>query len=91
MVTPGIAVGYWKQRNSPRRARASAVSGSRSSPPKVADPPVTDVLGMTHERVREGALARAVRAHQRMDLSLRDLEVDALEDLLTLDGGMQAR
>src|SRR4029077_20472127 len=34
-----------------------------------------DVLGMTHERVREGALARTVRAHQRMDLSLRHLEV----------------
>ena len=29
-----------------------------------------DVLGVTHERVRERALARAVRPHERVDLAL---------------------
>src|ERR1035437_6404832 len=45
VVTPGMAVGYWKQRNRPRRARASAGSASRASPPKGAVPAATGDLG----------------------------------------------
>ena len=40
--------------------------------------------GVAHDRVREGRLAGAVRAHQRVHLARRDLEVEALEDLLVL-------
>ena len=39
---------------------------------------------MAHDRVGEGRLAGAVRAHQRVDLAAVDLEVEALEDLLVL-------
>src|SRR5258708_5240958 len=37
---------------------------------------------MAHQRVGERRLARAVRAHDRVDLARPDLEVDALEDLV---------
>ena len=39
------------------------------------------VRGMPHQRVRERRLARAVRAHDRVDLVLVHGEVDALDDL----------
>ncbi len=38
---------------------------------------------------RQRGLARAVRAHDGVDLARRDREVDALEDLLAADGGPQ--
>ena len=83
-------MGYWKQRNRPeagprvrgQREQILAAEGHGAAG--------DDVLGMAHERVRERALARAVRTHERMDLALRDLEVDALEDLLALDGRVEA-
>ena len=43
------------------------------------------VAGMTHQRVGQRRLARTVRAHQHMPLTLTDRQVDALEDLLALD------
>src|SRR5437870_2657884 len=44
---------------------------------------------MAHDRVRQGALARAVGSHQRVDLALGDAEVDATKDLPTFDAGME--
>jgi hypothetical protein len=40
------------------------------------------VLGVTGDGVREGRLAGAVRAHDGVDLALRDGQVDTLEDVL---------
>ena len=37
---------------------------------------------MAHQRVGEGRLARSVRAHDRVDLALADLEIDPLKDLV---------
>ena len=45
--------------------------------------------GVTHDRVRERRLSGAVRPHQRVDLTLRDVEVEPLEDLLALGAYMQ--
>ena len=39
------------------------------------------VGGVAHDRVGERRLPRPVRAHHRVDLTLRDLQVDALDDL----------
>ena len=39
------------------------------------------VGGVAHQRVGERRLARAVRAHQRVDLARAHREVDALDDL----------
>ena len=40
-LRPGIAVGYWKARNSPRRERLSGDSASRSRPFQRTSPPLT--------------------------------------------------
>ena len=40
-LRPGIAVGYWKARNIPRRARLSGLSFRMSRPCQVTSPPVT--------------------------------------------------
>ena len=45
VVTPGMAIGFWKERKSPSWARRSGVRASRSWPSKLADPPVTWYLG----------------------------------------------
>ena len=47
------------------------------------------VGGMAHQDVRQGGLAGAVRAHDRVDLATRELEVDPLEDLLAVDRGVE--
>jgi hypothetical protein len=39
-------------------------------------------VGMPHQGIGQGRLARAVRPHQRMELTRADMQVDALEDLL---------
>ena len=41
-----------------------------------------DVGRVAHQRVGEGRLARAVGAHDRVDLALADGQVDPLEDLV---------
>src|SRR4051812_119257 len=43
------------------------------------------VLGISHQRVRERALTRAVRTHQGMDLALVHREVEPLQDGLAVD------
>ncbi len=48
------------------------------------------VLRVTRDRVRQRGLARAVGAHDRVDLALVDREVDALEDLLATLLGVDA-
>ena len=51
------------------------------------------ILRMTGDRVREGRLAGAVRAHDGVDGALLDRQVDALEDLfgapLDVDADLQ--
>ena len=47
------------------------------------------VVRVAHQRVAERALARAVRPHQGMGLTLADREVDAPQDLLAADGDVQ--
>src|SRR6478672_11840054 len=47
------------------------------------------VAGVAHDRVGQRGLAGPVRAHQRVDLALRHLQVDALEDLAILDADVQ--
>ena len=47
------------------------------------------VGGVPEQGVRERRLARAVGAHQRVDLAARDVEVDAPEDLALLDAHVQ--
>jgi hypothetical protein len=37
---------------------------------------------MAHDRVRQGRLARAIWAHQRVDLAPADSQIHATEDLL---------
>src|SRR5215218_2244105 len=43
------------------------------------------IAGMPQEHVRERALPRAVGAHDRMDLTLADLEIQALHNLVAID------
>ena len=81
-LRPGIAVGYWKARNIPSRARLSGLSFRMSRPRHVDLAAGHDVRRVAHQRVGERRLARAVRAHDRVDLARPDLEVDALEDLV---------
>ena len=47
------------------------------------------VARVAHDRVRQGAFARSVRPHQRVDLALADGQVDPLEDLLVGHVDMQ--
>ena len=70
--------------NRPARERSSGSASVMSSPPKSIEPSVTSSDGVAHDRVGERRLAGAVRPHQRVDLALADLEVEALEDLLVL-------
>ena len=81
-LRPGIAVGYWKARNRPSRARLSGDSFEdvAALPDDLAA--LDDVGRVAHQRVGEGRLARAVRAHDRVDLALADGQVDPLEDLV---------
>jgi hypothetical protein len=44
---------------------------------------------MAHEHVRERALARAVRAHDRVQLTLTHLQVQALHDLVAVNLDVQ--
>ena len=48
------------------------------------------VLRVTGDRVREGRRARAVGAHDRVDLALGDRQVDALQDLFGALLGLDA-
>ena len=81
-LRPGIAVGYWKARNSPRRARLSGRQREdvAALPGDLAA--LDDVGRVAHQRVGERRLAGAVGAHDRVDLALADGQVDALEDLV---------
>ena len=81
-LRPGIAVGYWKARNRPRRARLSGRQREdvAALPEDLAA--LDDVGRVAHQRIGEGRLARAVGAHDRVDLALADGQVDALQDLV---------
>ena len=87
--TPGIATGYWKAMKRP--GLGALVGGG-----------LGDVLALegdralghlerrvAHDRVGERRLAGAVGPHQRVDLALLDVEVEALEDLLVLGAHVQ--
>jgi hypothetical protein len=45
-----------------------------------------DIGGMTHQRVRQSGLARAVGAHDGVHLALADRQLDPLEDLVVRVG-----
>ena len=47
------------------------------------------VAGAAREHVRERALARAVRAHDRVHLAVRHLQVDPVEHLAVADAGVE--
>ena len=79
-VTPGISTGYCIARNRPARARSSTVIARTSSPSSVIDAARDLVLGVAGDRVREGRLARAVGAHDRVRLTRADRERHAVED-----------
>ena len=79
---PGIAVGYWKARKRPSRARLSGDSLRMSRPFQMDLAALDDVGRVAHQRVGEGRLAGAVGAHDRVDLALADGQVDPLEDLV---------
>ena len=76
----------------PSRARLSGRS-SRMSRPFQSDLAAGDhVRRVAHQGVGEGRLARAVGAHDRVDLALADRQVDALQDLaLGLGDGRDAQ
>ncbi len=86
-LRPGIAVGYWKARKSPRRARLSGDSARMSRPFQMTSPRLDHVGGVTHQRVGEGRLAGAVGSHDGVDLALADGQVDPLQDLTVGSGG----
>ncbi len=48
------------------------------------------VVGMTHDRQPQRALARPVRPHQRVRLAVPDRQVDPAQDRLAVDGNVQA-
>ena len=93
MVTPGTSTGYCMARNRPARARSSTLIASTSSPSSVIEPEVDLVARVAGDGGRQGGLAGAVGAHDRVDLAGVDRQGDALEDflgaLLGLDADVQ--
>ena len=87
---PGTSVGYCMARNRPAWARSHGARPSRSTPSRVTEPAEHLVAGPAHDHVRQRRLARAVRAHDGVDLAGADGEVDPLEDLLAGHAGPQA-
>ena len=87
--TPGISTGYWNARKMPACARSSgchleqilAVVRHRAAGDLVRR--------IARQHLRERALARAVRAHDRVDFAGVHGEVDALEDRLIADAGFE--
>src|SRR5881396_1816421 len=85
---PRMATGYWNARNTPsgpdlRRHGEQIVA-------LIQHPAGGDGVGrMTRENLGERALARAVRSHDRVHLAGVDGEVDAREDLPSLDRGVE--
>ena len=77
-----MAVGYWNARNRPSRERLSGrqLQQVAALPQDLAA--LDHVRRVAHQRVGERRLARAVRAHDRVDLALGDRQVDALEDVV---------
>ena len=72
-----MATGRWKARNSPARARWCGVHRQQVLPVQL-DPPAGDlVTGVAHDGEPERALARAVRAHQGVDLAPANLQTHA--------------
>ena len=63
---------------------------STSTPSRVTDPAEHLVAGPAHDHVGQRRLARAVRAHDGVDLAGADREVDPREDLLAGHAGPQA-
>ena len=79
--TPAISCGYWKARNMPALARTSVghVGDVVALEP---DPPAGDlVLGAGQQGVGQRGLARAVRAHDGVDLAGADDQVDAVQEV----------
>ena len=65
----------------PAFALASGAHEVTSSPLNRIAPLVTWYAGSPRQRVRQSGLARAVRAHESVDLTWPDLQFDASQDL----------
>ena len=76
--TPGTSTGYCMARNSPARARSSTVSDEQVLTVEGDAAGGDVVLRVTGDRVRQGRLARTVRAHDRVRLAAADRQVDPL-------------
>ena len=88
-LTPEISSGCWKPRKMPRAARSSVGSAVTSSPRNRIAARVTSVGGVGEEGVGERRLARAVGAHQGVDLALADREAQSAQDLGAVDGDVE--
>ena len=76
LLTPGISTGYWKAMKTPSQARSSG--SSRAGPRRRARSTLGDLVVLAPgEHVGQRALARAVGAHDGVDLAGADLEVEA--------------
>ena len=84
--TPAMACGYWKARKMPALPRTSAPQSVMSSPLKRMRARGHLVLGAAEQDVGQGGLARAVGAHQGVDLAGGDHEVEAPQDLGAVGG-----
>ena len=86
---PEISTGYWKAMKMPSQAASSGFMASRSLPSNSTSPWVTWIGLATGQHLRERALARAVRPHDGVHLAGIHLQVDALEDLVVFNFGVQ--
>ena len=87
--TPGISSGCWNPRNRPRRARSSVGRSVMSSPARQDAPGGHPVGRVGEQRVGEGRLARAVRAHQGVQRAGFDRQGHAAQDLVVVDRDVQ--
>ena len=73
----------------PARERSSGSASVMSSPLKVIVPSVTSSAGWPMIALARVDLPEPFGPHQRVDLALLDVEVEAAEDLLVLDAHVQ--
>ena len=89
IFTPGIATGRWKARNKTRPCPLPRLHRQHVLAVQF-DPALRNlVTGVAHDGEAEGALARTVRPHQRVDLAPAYLQTDTLEDRLLADADVK--
>ena len=78
-----------KRQEQPALGPLVRLSARTSSPSRRTLPCGDQVLGVAHQRVGQGALARAVAAHERVHLTVGDFQIEAAQNLTSLDGNVQ--